>query len=44
MLGSWNYIRPSEGNHEADVALGEDEFDTPGLDYSFNVVKQTFVL
>ena len=24
------YIRPFEGNHEADVAPGENEFDTPG--------------
>ena len=23
-----NYIRPFEGNREADVALGENEFDT----------------
>ena len=23
-----NYIRPFEGNHEADVAPGENEFDT----------------
>ena len=26
-----NYIRPFEGNCEADVASGENEFDTPGL-------------
>ena len=24
-----NYIRPFEGNHKADVAPGEKEFDTP---------------
>ena len=27
-----NYIWPFEGNLEADVAPGENEFDTPGLD------------
>jgi len=26
--------RPFEGSHEADVALGENEFDTPGIAYS----------
>ena len=25
-----NYIQPFEGNQEADVAPGENEFDTPG--------------
>ena len=29
---SWNYLRPFEGNHETDVAPGENEFDTPGLE------------
>ena len=24
-------FQPFEGNHEADVAPGENEFDTPGL-------------
>ena len=24
-----NYIRPLEGNHEAEVAPSENEFDTP---------------
>ena len=28
----YSYIRPFEGNHYADVALGENEFDTPGLE------------
>ena len=27
----WNYIRPFEGNREAGVAPGENEFDTPAL-------------
>ena len=27
----WNYIWPFEGNCEADVAPGENEFDTPAL-------------
>ena len=27
-----NYIRPFEGNREADVAPGENEFDTPDVD------------
>ena len=27
-----NYIRPFEGNHEADVAPRENEFDTPALE------------
>ena len=27
-----NYIRPFEGNLEADVAPGENEFDTPGIE------------
>ena len=27
-IQSWNYIRPSEGNREADVAPCENEFDT----------------
>ena len=26
---------PFEGNHYADVAPGENEFDTPGLQHSF---------
>ena len=26
-----NYIRPFEGNHEADVAPGKNDFDTPTL-------------
>ena len=30
-LKSWNYIRPFEGNCEADVAPHENEFDTPHL-------------
>ena len=29
------YIRPFEGNLEADVAPGENEFDTPALDHVF---------
>ena len=28
-----NYIRSFEGNHEADVAPGENEFDNPVLKY-----------
>ena len=28
---SWNYIWPSEGNRKADVAPGENEFDTSAL-------------
>ena len=31
MLRSWNYIQPFESNCEADVAPGENEFDTPDL-------------
>ena len=31
MIQSENYIRPFEGNREADVAPGEDELDAPGL-------------
>ena len=31
---SSNYIRPFEGNQEADVAPSENEFDTPALEYS----------
>ena len=30
---SQSYIRPFEGNREADVAPGENEFDAPVLDY-----------
>ena len=30
------YIRPFEGNHKADVAPGENEFDTPGLSCHIN--------
>ena len=26
-----NHIRPFEGNHKADVAPGENEFDTPAV-------------
>ena len=29
-----HYMQPLEGNCEADVAPGEDEFDTPGLEES----------
>ena len=29
-------FRPFEGNREADVALGENEFDTPVLDSLFS--------
>ncbi len=28
---SYIYNRPFESNHNADVALGKNEFDTPGL-------------
>ena len=28
-----NYIRPFEGNREADVASGENDFHTPGLEH-----------
>ena len=43
-LRSWDYIWPFEGNLEADVAAGENEFDTPGLDarrkwYIFRMLK-----
>ena len=32
------YIRPFESNHEADVAPGENEFETPALNYmSFQI-------
>ena len=31
-MQSKNYIWPFEGNREADVAPGENEFDTPALD------------
>jgi len=31
MIPCYSYNRPFEGSHEADVALGENEFDTPGL-------------
>ena len=27
-----NYIQPFEGNHKADVAPSENEFDTPALE------------
>ena len=30
-MQSQNYIRPFEGNLEADVAPGENEFDTPAV-------------
>ena len=30
-IQSENYIQPFEGNREADVAPGENEFDTPVL-------------
>ena len=32
------YIWPFEGNHEADVAPGENEFDTPGIILSTSLV------
>ena len=30
-MQSSNYLQPFEGNHEADVVLSENEFDTPVL-------------
>ena len=38
-MQSWNYIRHFEGNREADVAPGENEFDTPGLDSTFSTLE-----
>ena len=35
-----NYIRPFEGNHEADVAPGENEFDIPVLEVLSGVELQ----
>ena len=34
------YIQPFEGNYEADVAPGENEFDTPTLDNETSQVYQ----
>ena len=34
-----NYIRPLDGNREADVAPGENEFDTPVLNPTFGDKK-----
>ena len=34
-----SYIWPFEGNHWADVALGENEFDTPDLETEVRVAK-----
>jgi len=31
MIPCYSYNRPFEGSHEADVAQGENEFDTPAL-------------
>ena len=31
-IESYSYTQPFEGNREADVAPGENEFDTPGLE------------
>ena len=37
---SSNYIRPLEANRKADVAPGDSEFDTPGLDdYTLYILK-----
>ena len=32
-----NYTQPFEDNHEAHVAPGENEFDTPHLDYQHHI-------
>ena len=39
---SWNYIQPFEGNRKADVALSENELDTPALS-SFNLTRYIYI-
>jgi len=40
---SHSYIWPFEGNHYTDVALGENEFDTPELKVRAEPVMQQSV-
>ncbi len=32
---SYSYNRPFDGSHNVEVALGENEFDTPAIAYTF---------
>ena len=38
-----NLFRPFEGNHEADVAPGENEFDTPALNDVLGTRQKSYV-